>query len=65
MRVHQFLTSFSYGDAIGNEAAERFSFYENCAELLYRPRSTLHGEALRQLRGKCVDPVESVSARRS
>ena len=55
----------AHGEDFGPYLAERFSFYENCAELLYRPRSTLHGEALRQLRGKCVDPVESVSARRS
>lgn len=55
----------AHGEDFGPYLAERFSFYQNCAELLYRPRSTLHGEALRQLRGKCVDPVESVSARRA
>ncbi len=55
----------AHGEDFGPYLAERFSFYQNCAELLYRPRSSLHEEALRQLRGKCVDPVESVSARRS
>lgn len=55
----------AHGEDFGPYLAERFSFYQNCAELLYSPRSSLHGEALRQLRGKCVDPVESVSARRS
>lgn len=55
----------AHGEDFGPYLAERFSFYQNCAELLYRPRSNLHGEAQRQLRGKCVDPVESVSARRS
>ena len=44
MRVHQFLTSYSYGDAIGNEALEIRNFlrgqgYEsNIFALFYHPR---------------------------
>lgn len=55
----------AHGEDFSPYLGGRFSFYQNCAELLDSPRGALRAEAQRQLRGKCVDPVDPLPAART